>query len=214
MARTKISATGPLNKQPVKKNTVKSLKPAMPGGKCISSCRRQLGFTLMELLVVIVVISIAFTMLITIAVPGGGQAEHIRKEALRLQQLLTAAHEQAVFRAEEYGVYFDDESYRFMQLDMQTNVWKDIEKDKLFRHRQLPEDMVLDLNIEQTEVVLFAQQQTPDENTEDKPGPQIFLLSSGETTPEFSVRIRIPGYERSFEVIGSLDGQYILQETE
>jgi len=180
-----------------------------------SSCQRQLGFTLMELLVVIVVISIAFTMLITIAIPGGGQVEAIRKETLRLQQLLTAAHEQAVFRAEEYGIFFDDESYRFMQLDMQTNVWSEIENDKLFRKRQLPEDMKLELNIEEIEVLFTQEENESILNTEeDKLRPQVFLLSSGETTPEFSAHIRIPGYERSFEVIGSPDGKYELQETD
>ncbi|MFW2373973.1 MAG: type II secretion system minor pseudopilin GspH [Gammaproteobacteria bacterium] len=191
------------------------LKPPMLIGNRISSYQRQLGFTLMELLVVIVVISVAFTMLITIAVPGGGHAEALRKEALRLQQLLTAAHEQAVFRAEEYGIYFDDESYRFMQLDMQTNIWADIEKDKLFRKRQLPEDMEIDLDIEEIEVSFIQEEDDSSLATEkNKVKPQVFLLSSGETTPEFSARIRLPGYERSFEVIGSPNGQYELQETD
>lgn len=187
----------------------------MQCGNRFSSDRSQLGFTLMELLVVIVVISIAFTMLITMVVPGGGPAEAIRKEALRLQQLLTAAHEQAVFRAEEYGVFFDDESYRFMQLDMQTYIWSDIEKDKLFRKRELPEDMQLDLSIEEIDII-FTQEETESslDTEEDKVKPQVFLLSSGETTPEFSARIRIPGFDRSFEVIGSVDGQYKLQETD
>ncbi|MCW8956590.1 MAG: type II secretion system minor pseudopilin GspH [Gammaproteobacteria bacterium] len=187
----------------------------MQAGNRFIADQHQRGFTLMELLVVIVVISIAFTMLITLAVPGGGPADAIRKEGLRLQQLLSAAHEQAVFRAEEYGVYFDDDSYRFMQLDMQKNIWTDIEKDKLFRKRDLPEDMRLDLNIEEIDVIFTQQENTSSLNTEeDQLKPQVFLLSSGETTPEFTARIRIPGFDRSFEVTGSINGIYELQETD
>lgn len=169
----------------------------------------------MELLVVIVVISIAFTMLISIVVPGGGPAEAIRKEGLRLQQLLTAAHEQAVFRGEEYGVIFEDEGYHFMQMDVQKNIWADIDNDRLFRKRELPKDMELDLSIEEIEV-LFTQVENESilDSEEEQVKPQVFLLSSGETTPEFSARIRVPGFERSFEVTGSVDGQYVLQETD
>jgi hypothetical protein len=47
-----------------------------------------------------------------------------------------------------------------------------------------------------------------DENDadEEKARPQIFLLSSGEITPEFDVRFYILGVEASYFVKGSFDG--------
>jgi len=49
---------------------------------------------------------------------------------------------------------------------------------------------------------------------EQKIKPQIFLLSSGELSPNFSARLRIPGEELYFEVQGSLNGQYKLVKSD
>jgi len=49
---------------------------------------------------------------------------------------------------------------------------------------------------------------------EQKIKPQIFLLSSGELTPDFSARIRIPGEDIYLDIKGTLNGQYKLVKSD
>lgn len=173
----------------------------------------QRGFTLMELLVVIIVISIAFSLLITVSFSPSRPGEDIQQEAYRLQQRLIFAHEQAVIRAEEYGLYFDEEGYIFMRLDQ--GQWQPIADDRLLAKHELPDDMILELDIEQINIVLQGQTMTPTESDEiDRPKPQVFLLSSSETTPTFIARLRIPGEYAAYEVHGTSNGRYELHATE
>ena len=71
------------------------------------------GFSLLELLVVIVIISILFTFT-TLAIRGTSPEELLQTEALRLDRLLQLALEEAILKGEEYGVEFKPGSYRFL----------------------------------------------------------------------------------------------------
>ena len=82
-----------------------------------------------------------------------------------------------------------------------------MDEDKLLRERQLPENMEFELEIEQIDVLIEDSNQT-DEEDEEKPDPQVFLLSSGEITPEFSVRLVMPGVETSYIVSGTINGEH------
>jgi len=177
------------------------------------------GFTLIELLVVIVIISLSIAVVV-VNISTGGEEELAEEEIIRLQQILRFAHEQSVIRSEEYGVRFYETGYRFMRYDEETDSWIDLSKDKLLRSRNLPQPLELDLYIEQVPVeILESREDEPKPKTEAEENklasaasdldltdqnaaqlndteiikPQIFLLSSSELTPQFEVRLRIPG---------------------
>ena len=172
---------------------------------------RKNGFTLMELLVVIVVISISFSLFITINFSFGNPSDAIRQEAVRLQQLMQFAHEQSVVRAEEYGLRLNESHYRFMRLDDLTGKWVELDQDRLLRLRELPENMNFELSIEDLDVVLDKQ----DDDTEDPDveiRPQLFLLSSGELTPDFKLRFRLAGFDDYYELHGNPNGIFELTE--
>ncbi|MDH5472235.1 MAG: type II secretion system minor pseudopilin GspH [Gammaproteobacteria bacterium] len=176
--------------------------------------RTHSGFTLFELLVVIAIISVSFAVFLTINFSFGVPEDNIRKEANRLHLLLSFAHEQSVIRAEEYGVRFSPHSYSFMQYEAEADNWTELD-DKVLTTKQLANDMELALSIEQVEIVLDdAPVATDIDQPEDKIKPQIFLLSSGETTPDFIARIGIPGIDTSYEVHGTIDGKYALNKSE
>jgi len=162
------------------------------------------GFSLLELLVVIVIISILFTFT-TLAIRGTSPEERLLTEALILDRLLQLALEEAILKGEEYGVEFKPGSYRFLLYV--ENTWQPLDEDKLLRERQLPENMEFELEIEQIDVLIEDSNQT-DEEDEEKPDPQVFLLSSGEITPEFSVRLVMPGVETSYIVSGTINGEH------
>lgn len=164
------------------------------------------GFTLLELLVVIVIISILFTFT-TLAIRGTSPEELIQTEAQRLDRLLQLALEEATLKGQEYGLEFSPTSYRFLLYV--ENSWLPLEQDKLLHERELPEYMEFELEIEQIDV-LIEEDSGDSDNPQDRdaPRPQVFLLSSGEITPEFSVRLVMPGVETSYVVWGTINGEH------
>ena len=163
------------------------------------------GFSLLELLVVIVIIAILFTFT-TLAIRGTSPEELLQTEAQRLDRLLQLALEEAILRGVEYGLEFKPDSYRFLVYADYT--WQSLEADKLLRERQLPENMEFELEIEQIDVLIEEAENTDDDEEEEKVRPQVFLLSSGEITPEFSVRLVIPGVATSYIVSGNINGEH------
>ncbi len=174
---------------------------------------RQHGFTLLELLVVVVIVAILFTYT-TLAIRGDSVEDIIKQEALRMERLIELALEESILRGQEYGIEFSTDSYRFLRFE--KNRWKPVSGDRILRKRELPLEMELELRLEDTEVVIdFSNEKSsglgssinPDkDDKKDKLKPQIFILSSGEITPEFDVRLFIFGVETSYFVIARFDG--------
>ena len=167
--------------------------------------KRDKGFSLLELLVVIVIISILFTFT-TLAIRGTSPEELIQTEAQRLDRLLQLALEEAILKGQEYGLEFKPDSYRFLLYF--ENTWQPLDNDDLLRERQLPQNMEFELEIEQIEVLVEKDSADADKKAEEKPDPQVFILSSGEITPDFSVRLVMPGVETSYIVSGTVNGEH------
>lgn len=183
------------------------------------------GFTLIELLVVVVIISISVGYIV-VSISGNTEEDLLEDEMARLQQILRFAHQQSVIRAEEYGVRFYETGYRFMVFDEINDIWVAVSNDKLLRSRRLPEQIELDLYIEQTPVnLLESPKDDPQTKNEDLASaasnireanqpqvnpllPNVFLLSSSELTPPFEVRLRIPGNNAEQNLEGLPQGEY------
>ena len=179
------------------------------------------GFTLIELMVVIVIISIMFTFA-TLAIRSDSPEDIIHREALRFERLVELALEEATLRGEEYALEIYIDGYRFYRFE---NTWIPLSDDTLLKDRELPEDMEIEMSLEETEIIIdpAASMQTlgdseddtdsdtdmsaADDTTEvDEVKPQIFLLSSGEITPEFDLRFYMFGTEASYFIRGRFDG--------
>lgn len=83
-------------------------------------CRaaRQQGFTLLEMMIVLVIIGIA-TSLASISAFGNSDARALRQDALRLAQLFTAAQVEARASGQSIVWQYDAEGYRFTRLPRQ-----------------------------------------------------------------------------------------------
>lgn len=179
---------------------------------------QQQGFTLLELLVVVVIVAILFTYT-TLAIRSDSYEDIIREEARRLERLIELSLEEAILRGEEYALEIYLDGYRFLRFT--ENQWQPLTDDRILREYKLPHEMELEISLEDTEIVIeLAKDSTTDfdlefdeaseeeeEEEKNKPEPQIFLLSSGEITPEFDIRFYISGVETSYFVKGQFNGE-------
>lgn len=177
----------------------------------------QNGFTLIELIVVIVIVAILFTYT-TLAIRGNSPADAIKEEARRLERLIELALEESILRGDEYGIEIFIDGYRFLSLIDEQ--WQPITQDAILRERELPGDMEIETHLEDSPLVvdlstdplsddqvdLDESGETEEATTAEKIYPHIYLLTSGEIAPDFDVRFYIPGVETSYIVKGLFDG--------
>ena len=93
----------------------------------------QRGFTLLELLVVLVIVGIMLGFVTLNAMPSQRQA--LQNEAQRIALLLQLARDEAIVRNRPVAFEVDQYRYRFW-IRNENNVWQLIEKDDMLRERE------------------------------------------------------------------------------
>jgi general secretion pathway protein H len=129
------------------------------------------GFTLVEMLVVVVIIAIMITGAV-LALSVAGRDRALENEARRLEALLNLARERAELQTREYGLRAGPASYAFVIYEPRSGEWI-FPPDESLRARELPEGLALRLVVEGRPIVLRDQ---------DGPTgllPQIGIASSG-----------------------------------
>lgn len=158
-----------------------------------SSLRSARGFTMIELMVVILLVGL----LVSFAVlsVGGPSARDIQhEEARRILARMDLAREEAVMQARSLGVRFERDGYLFYGIG--EGQWRMLDQGGLLDPHELPEAVAIDVEIDGLEVELFGDDETAAEENgddEDDDGeavrPQIFFLAGGEIVPDFTIRI-------------------------
>ncbi len=150
---------------------------------------RRRGFTLIEVLVVIIIVAVLAST-VALGFLGADREQNLRTEAERLTALIELARVQALSRNEEWGVAVTPQRYTFMVYEADRNRWV-AEEGAPFRPRSVP-DVALAVTVDAIEV--------PDE---EKNGtrPAILILSSGEQTP-FKIEL-IPAWQTRSWIVES-----------
>lgn len=158
---------------------------------------RVTGFTLIEILVVMFIVTIMAG--ITIAnLPQFARTGDFDTEARRIKVLLEMAREEALLQASELGFEPGKDGYRFLVYNDADERWAGM-TGRPFQPRQLDAGVVLSLRVEDNEIVLGEEGQTM---------PPVLLLSSGETTP-FELTIEMQSGEASQTLVSDGIGQLI-----
>jgi len=153
------------------------------------------GFTLLEVLMVVLVVGI-LSAVVLISLNPGGPERRLDDEAERLASLLSLASSEAVMQNREYGLRFEDDGYRFLCLDEGKQQWLECTGDNLFKRHILPEGLeVRVLSASRVKLPTKSARATaPGEDDADDGtaalSPDILLLSSGEASPA-EVEIRV-----------------------
>ena len=150
--------------------------------------RASRGFTLIELMVVMVIISV----LIGLAVLSTGFASTSREldsEAERLAGLIGVLTDEAVLDNREYGLRLERDAYQVLRYDEAKARWLPVARDS---HR-LPEWAELTLELDGQPLVL-AGSKGEKEQKKGTDQPQLLILSSGELSP-FRLRLAERGPE-------------------
>lgn len=154
------------------------------------SFRTTRGFTMIELLVVILLVGLLVSFAV-LSVGGPSPREIQHEEARRILARMDLAREEAVMQARSLGVRFERDGYLFYGIG--EGQWRMLEQGGLLDPHELPEAVAIDVEIDGLEVELFSEDDAEEdgdaEDDEEAVRPQIFFLAGGEIVPDFNIRI-------------------------
>jgi general secretion pathway protein H len=162
------------------------------------------GFTLVEVLVVVLIIGIMLTFA-TLSVGDRAAADTLDTEARRIEQLFRLAQEESELKGYEIGFLHTQEDYQFLVVNNDGR-WMPIAEGPL-RPRQVPQLLSLRLRVDGRPVPP-AQQNAADGAQGDAPPPepQVLILSSGEFTA-FALDLEAAGLPGGYRLSGTLLGR-------
>ncbi len=163
------------------------------------------GFTLLELLIVIVIIGVMATFAV-LSLGNRALDDRLETEAQRLNELITLAADEAVLQGVELGFIHTADGYTFLAL--KDGKWLPLEDAGVLRPRTLNEPFYLELRVEDRPVAVFN---PADKDAEVK--PQILLLSSGEATA-FKLKLSARNYRPYFQLEGDALGRFKMERLE
>lgn len=134
--------------------------------KLVTGMSRSKGFTLIEILIVIVIIGITIGFAL-IAFGDFGESRRILFSAEQLASTLKLAQQQAILETSTLGLRIDNKSYQILKFQNPSN-WAPISNKGIFKMTYFPKNTVLTLKTDYR----------------GPPGsPSIIINASGEMTP-------------------------------
>lgn len=201
----------PVSSLPVCQSANPSAFPIAP-----TPAARIAGFTLLEVLVVIVIIGIIVSAA-TLGIGVLGRDREAEDQTRRFWAVLQQAREEAELQSLDVGVYLAASGYEFLRYDRRRSEWQPFIDDALYAARELPEGLRFKLWLDSREVVLkptLAERTPPeddeddedreDDKKDDQPPPQIMVLSSGDVMP-FDLQVERDMQPAMWRVVGTTD---------
>jgi general secretion pathway protein H len=142
---------------------------------------RSKGFTLVEILVVLVIMAVVISIAV-LSVNVTGRDSQLDEESQRIQGLIGLLHERALLEGRDFGLRIEPTAYEFVVYDPRRDRWMMLDQEQEYRHRQLPKGISFLLQLDSQTVVIKAIDRTLSSDLP-PPGPQVAIAASGEGTP-------------------------------
>lgn len=162
----------------------------------LSPQRSAAGFTLIEVMVVVVIIGILVGFAV-LSIGNRSLDDRLDTETRRLEKLIALASEEAELQGIEIGLRFNAGQYEFLTLSPE-GAWAPLPDAGALKPRAVPPPLSLTLFVEGRPVKLDANDAAET--------PQIQLLSSGEASA-YVVELHAPGVREFSRISGDALGR-------
>ena len=144
---------------------------------------RSRGFTLIEILVVVVIMAIVISLAV-LSIHVTGRDRQLDEESQRIEGLLNMLHDRALIEGRDFGLRLEPAAYEFLAYDTRQARWKRLDQESEFRRRTLPPGLSFGLELDGQQVVLKpSDPKLTVDATTPMPAPQVAVAASGESTP-------------------------------
>ena len=152
-----------------------------PRGRTARAFIAARGFTLVEILVVLVIIAIVISFaVLNIGVTGRDGA--LDEESRRIEGLMGLLQERAVLEGRDFGLLVEPAAYQFVVYRARRQRWENFDEEREFRRRELPAGLAFELQLDSRKVIIKPRDPKVKSDAATV-GPQIIIAASGEGTP-------------------------------
>ena len=174
---------------------------------------KQTGFTLIEMMVVLVIIGIMISVTV-MSVRTGDISEHMEIEMNRVHALVSLAQEEAVLQGQVMALAVGETNYRFDIKDLEKETWSAVEDGRVFRERSLVPGTHLVLVIDEIEnekkkefkLELSSEREEEIQQEEEDDYQRVQIEPSGEMFP-FELILRNEDETIEFKLVMGEDGE-------
>ena len=153
----------------------------LPSTRIPRSIPKSKGFTLLEVLVVLSLVTI-LTGVVVLGFTGADTQQEVKGFAQRFAFRVELARQQALNSNREWGIYVEEQDYRFAEFSPDLGEWEE-QSQRPFDATEVPGFVTLRIETEGVGELPFS---------DGEHLPQILVFSSGEVTP-FTLYLEMPG---------------------
>ncbi len=166
------------------------------GCRDVGACRFA-GFTLVELLVVVVIIGVVLAS-VRLGLGGAGAERQLDAEAQRLVQLLRLVGDEALLTGRDYGVVVTGQGYHFVRYG--DGDWQSLQADRVLRARRIAPPLALRVRVDGVSAPIAAGEDAP---------PQLLILANGDLLDQ-EVEISNPELAKTHRLRSDLAAGFVL----
>ena len=182
----------------------------------MNSTLHHRGFTLIEMMVVLLIIGIVVSSVV-LSINTDDVKEHMEIEMNRLRALINLAREEAILQDHDMALVIKEDSYSFQWYDVKQEKWLAVDDGQVFRERKLPLGTNMVLLIEDlpttekhsrpgTSLTLDGK----DKEQEEQDVQRVVIYPSGEVFP-FELILQKEDESTQFKLVADADGEVTVQ---